>query len=96
MEKRPLRESSIENYFIACAKRHGGLTVKFTSPGNSGIMDRVYIHPDGRIWFPELKRPGENLRDLQAWWFSEFRRVNANPIMLDTKEKIDMFFNAIK
>lgn len=87
------RESNVEDYFVASAKRHGGLAIKW---GRDGLPDRVYIHPTGEVWFVELKRRGRKLADLQDWWFKQFQAVKANTIVLDTKPKIDQFFASLK
>ena len=34
----------------------GGLSLKFVSLGNAGVPNRIYIFPEGRIYFAELKK----------------------------------------
>ena len=89
------KESTIETYFKDRAKRRCGLTRKFTSPGNSGVMDQILIMPMNRVYFVELKRPDGKLRDLQDWQADQFRKVGAVVLCLDTIEKIDAFFDAL-
>ena len=43
----------------------GGWALKFVSPGQNGVPDRVILVPGGRIYFVETKAPGKKLRRLQ-------------------------------
>ena len=54
-----MREKSIEEKLVAAVKAVGGVCWKFTSPGTSGVPDRIVLMPSGRIGFVEVKAPGE-------------------------------------
>lgn len=83
-------EKTIENHFIWTVERLGGKSWKFTSPGVSGVSDRIACLPDGSTWFVELKRPkGGVLAPLQAIFQSEVVRLKQNYALLHTKELID-------
>ena len=49
-------EKDIENWLNKQIEQLGGLAFKFVSPGNPGVPDRIYILPDGKVWFVELKQ----------------------------------------
>ena len=49
-------ERDIEDWLNRQIESMGGLALKFVSPGNPGVPDRIYILPNGRVWFVELKQ----------------------------------------
>ena len=63
-----MTEKHVEAALRRYAKERGVLFLKFTSPGNAGVPDRILIGPTGKIAFLELKRPGESPRPLQLHW----------------------------
>ena len=64
-EVKVMRESMIESRLREEAKKHGGMAIKFVSPGFNGVPDRLVLLPKGRIAFIELKAPGKKPRALQ-------------------------------
>lgn len=62
------REKEVEAYLKREIRKMGGLLLKFVSPGNDGVPDRIAIMPDGRVWFIEFKAEGGDLRPLQEYW----------------------------
>lgn len=61
----------------------GFLCMKFTSPGRSGVPDRVVITPTGTV-FVETKRPGGKLRWLQEVVAEKMRRAGAEVHVVDS------------
>ncbi len=59
------RENIVETYLDKQVVGLGGLTRKYTSPGQAGVADRLVLLPGGRIVFVEVKsmtgkeRPGQ-------------------------------------
>lgn len=53
----------------------GCLVLKFVSPGNSGVPDRLVFIPGGKLVLVELKRPGGKLRPLQKVWAKRFGKL---------------------
>ena len=51
-----MSEKEIENYLVRKIKNKKGIAYKFTSPGNSGVPDRLCLLPNGKIFFVN---PGE-------------------------------------
>ena len=81
-------ESSIERHLIAACQRHGFLCWKFTSPGRTGVPDRVLITPAGTV-FVELKRPGGTLRTKQEVVVAAMRRAGGTVYTLDSLAAVD-------
>jgi hypothetical protein len=47
----------------------GGQCLKWTSPGTTGLPDRIALLPGARIAFIEMKRPkGSKVGPLQRYW----------------------------
>lgn len=62
-------ENAIEKKLRARVKAHGGRCLKWVSPGEAGVPDRIVLLPGGRIVFVETKRPkGGKLSPLQNYW----------------------------
>ncbi|EPN5928793.1 hypothetical protein ACT0JV_002687 [Listeria monocytogenes] len=53
-------ENDIENYLIRQVKKRNGLCLKWTSPGNAGVPDRIVMN-NKHIFFIELKKQGKSL-----------------------------------
>ena len=53
-----MKESEIERFFVKECKKKGWLCLKFVSPSMSGLPDRIILAPKGRVFFAELKAPG--------------------------------------
>ena len=92
MEK--IRESEIERYLVDKVKDIGGLCMKWVSPGNSGVPDRIVIFDRG-VYFIELKRPGESPRALQVETIRRLQRQGMIAFVIDNKLKIDKFIKMI-
>lgn len=62
-------ENAIEEKLRKRVKRYGGRCLKWVSPGEAGVPDRIVLLPGGRIAFVETKRPkGGVLSPLQKYW----------------------------
>lgn len=61
-------EKDIEKRLVREVKKLGGLCLKWVSPGNSGVPDRIVLMPGGKAIFVELKRPGGKEGALQRYW----------------------------
>lgn len=71
-------EKEIERRMCDLVRRRGGLTYKFTSPGNPGVPDRIVITPAGIVWFVELKTEIGRLAKIQQWQKEELEKRGAN------------------
>lgn len=75
MEK---RERDIEKWLREKVRQLGGVAMKFTSPGNDGVPDRIAILPGGQVWFIELKKDGEAPTKIQEWQIERLRKLGCN------------------
>ena len=46
---------------------HGAKCLKFTSPGFTGVPDRIILLPGAHVIFVELKKPGKKERKRQIY-----------------------------
>lgn len=84
-----MTEKEIENYLVRKIKNKKGIAYKFTSPGNSGVPDRLCLLPNGKIFFVELKSPGKKPRALQVNQITKMTKLGQRVYVLDSKEKVD-------
>ena len=84
MEK---RERDIESGLRRSVERMGGKFMKFTSPGNDGVTDRIAVLPGGRVWFVELKREGEKPTAIQEWQIEQLRKLGCNVALITGKHE---------
>lgn len=87
-------EDFVEKYLMRRCKAMGFGCLKFTSPGTSGVPDRIVIG-NGRTVFVETKRAGEKLRRLQEVITAEMRDQGADVRVADTRELVDEFLAEI-
>lgn len=83
-----MRERNIEQFFRNAVKEHGGLALKFTSPGFDGMPDRLVLFPGGRIAFAEIKAPGRKPRPVQAARHALLRDLGFRVYVIDSKDKV--------
>lgn len=91
-----MRESAIERYFVSRVQLSGGRVIKLNSASMKGLPDRMVLMPEGKIYFAELKAPGKKPRPLQKAVHSMLMNMGFNVFVIDTKEKVGEFINAIQ
>lgn len=84
-----MSEKEIENYLVRKVKNKKGVAYKFTSPGNSGVPDRLCLLPNGKIFFVELKSPGKKPRALQVNQIRKITILGQRVYVVDSKEMVD-------
>jgi hypothetical protein len=77
-------EKQIEAKVCDYAKSKGVLAYKFTSPARSAVPDRLFIAPDGRVWFCEFKRTGEKPTAAQDREHQRLRAQKVNVFVVDS------------
>lgn len=87
-------ESDVERHLSKLAKAHDCLCYKFTSPGISGVPDRILIGY-GKTLFIETKAPGKEPRKLQDHVFEKMRKRGALVFVADTIEAVDDLFRKL-
>lgn len=60
-------ERDVEKWLRIQIEKMGGLFLKWVSPGNAGVPDRIAVLPFGRVYFVELKKDGETSKPLQRY-----------------------------
>ena len=91
-----MREKEIEKQLVTEARRRGGVAWKFTSPGTSGVPDRLVLLPDGKAGFVEAKAPGKVPRPLQRRRMAELRRLGFYVAVIDDLDQIGGVLDAIQ
>lgn len=72
----PILEQDIEEKLRKLVKRYKGRCLKWVSPGEAGVPDRIVLLPGGRIVFVETKRPKDGkLSPLQNYWGGTLRSL---------------------
>ena len=90
------REKEIEEKLRLSVKAHGGIALKFTSPGFDGMPDRLILLPNGKMAFAELKSPGKKPRPLQLARHRLLRRFGFKVYVIDGIEQIGGIIDEIQ
>ena len=91
-----MREKDIEHKLLTEVKARGGVCWKFTSPGTSGVPDRIVLMPGGKIAFVEVKAPGEKPRRLQLVRHRLLRKLGFRVYILDHPDQIGGMIDGIQ
>ena len=76
-------EKQIEAKVCDYAKSKDLLAYKFTSPARAAVPDRMFVAPDGRVWFCEFKRAGQKPTAAQEREHSKLRAQKVNVFVID-------------
>jgi len=87
-------ESKLEEFFVKAVAAAGGRAIKFRSPGNNGVPDRLVFCPDGKIRFVELKAPKRSLRKLQEKWKGVIEGYGHDHFKIDEVPQIEDFITS--
>lgn len=88
-------ESQVENRLLKQLEGFG-LCLKWVSPANAGVPDRIVI-VGGRVFFVELKKPKNGkLSALQKWRQRQFASHGVDIVCLWTFEEVDLFIDLVK
>ena len=88
-------ESQIERRLRLGVRALGGKAYKFSSPANNGVPDRTVLI-QGKCYFVETKKPGEQLEPLQKAVKKDFAKLGFTVYKLDTFEDVDRFLEEVK
>lgn len=90
-------ESEIESYLVKSVKDKKGICMKWTSPGNAGVPDRIVIFPGGDVYFVELKAEGkkENLSPLQRIFLNKLKNLNCDVRVIASFKEVDKFIEEV-
>lgn len=90
-----MKESQIEQRLVRMVRDRGGLCLKFVSPGNPGVPDRIILTADGRVVFVELKTEVGRLSSIQKWQLSEFLNRGADVRVLKGLDEVNAFVEEV-
>ena len=88
-------EKAIEKYCQQVAKERGGVAVKFSSPANRGVPDRMLLMPGGKVAFLELKSTGKKPTKLQQWWIDRLASLGFKSGYADSKKSVKAFIDSV-
>lgn len=81
-------ERHIERKLRLAVQAAGGWALKWTSPGQVGVPDRVCLFPGGRVVLVELKAPGGRVSAVQARVHERLRALGMDVRVIDNEEAI--------
>lgn len=87
-------EKQIEEHLRDRIKKRGGIAPKLTTPGTSGIPDRLVII-GGSIYLVELKKPTGRLSPVQKTLHQKIRSTGNPVYILWSYEDVDDFVDHI-
>jgi hypothetical protein len=76
-------EKDIEAKVCRYARDRGMLVYKFTSPSRAAVPDRLFIRPNGTVFFVEFKRKGQVPTPAQAREHQTLRGHGINVFVID-------------
>lgn len=80
------QESEIEAYVKKEIESRGGLFFKFTSPGQTGVPDRIIVMPGGRVFFVEFKTSSGRITKVQAYQLDRLIDLGAEASVIQGME----------
>ena len=89
-------EKDIERWLGNQLKKLGCIYMKFVSPGNDGVPDRIVILPGGSVIFIELKSTQGKLMANQRVQISRLRKQGAIVFVLTGKIDAKLFLDDIE
>ena len=81
-------EKELEAKLRDAVKQQGGRAYKFTSPGNTGVPDRLVVFPEGKIGFIELKQTGKKPTKNQMLQMNRLMALGCKVYLLDSCTRI--------
>ena len=75
------RERDIEAWLRRRIEDMGGLFLKFTSPGNAGVPDRLVVLKRGVV-FVELKAENGVLTSLQSYQIARLKKLRQHAVVV--------------
>lgn len=83
-------ELTVEQHLVKRARESGGVALKLTPDGHTGIPDRLVILPGSVMFFVETKRPLRGVtKKKQLWWQRVLRRLGQSAYVCNTKDLVD-------
>lgn len=90
-----MKESKLEDKLLLGIKSKGGRALKFVSPGNRGVPDRIILMPGAKVYWVEVKTTGEVPEPLQLWWHRVLRALGFEVWVIDNESDLNLFLNQL-
>lgn len=90
-----VRENKIETYLHDSIAAIGGTTRKWTSPGRSGVPDRIVITPAG-VWLVEVKTTDGRVSPDQEREHQRLRGAGGRVRVVFGHHGVDRFIEEVK
>ncbi len=87
-------EKRLEQKLVRRVKEMGGLCLKWTSPGTTGVPDRLVIHR-GQLHPVEIKDPKGKLSLRQNLMISELARRGIEVVVIWNDDDLDDFLESL-
>ncbi|SEA15355.1 VRR-NUC domain-containing protein [Eubacterium aggregans] len=81
-------EKELEGLLREETRRQGGRCYKWTSPGNTGVPDRIVILPAGKVGFVEMKQEGKKPTRNQVLQLNRLLKLGCRVYLLDREASI--------
>ena len=92
-----MNEAYYERQLTQSIRALGAMCLKFVSPGNNGVPDRIILLPGGYAMFAELKQPGKKERARQDYVQRQLRALGFEVYSsVNSLEKIGMIVDRCK
>ena len=91
-----MNEKLIERKLRDSVKKLGGTALKYTSPYDTGMPDRLVLMPGGRAYFVELKTTGKKPTALQSVTIKRLQDLGFIAVVIDSQDLLDCFIERIR
>ena len=90
-----ITEKTLEIFCKKETTRRGGKALKWSSPSQRGVPDRIIILPGGKIGFIELKGTGKKPTKLQAYYIKYLMDSGCKATFCDSKQSVMSFLDTL-
>lgn len=88
-------ERDIEQYLTKQVKQAGGMSLKFMSPGQAGVPDRIILL-NGKVHFVELKTVLGRVSALQMAFMRKLKKHGFEVHIIRSKKEVDDFVSNLQ